>query len=111
MAAGDTRAFLQFEDSVRSSFDTAGATITFSIGAQPAPAVRIQNLGTATVWIGMGTQSTSSASVTTKGMMIAPQNQVGAIQIFRTGGNLKLAAFPVGATQSAILLVTAGEGL
>lgn len=111
MPVGGNNAFLQFGDSVRQGFDTAGATLTFSIGAQPDPAVRIQNLGTSTVWIGMGLQSTSSAAVTTKGMMIPPATQAGAIQIFRTGGNLKVAAFTVGATQTAILLATGGEGV
>lgn len=104
-------AFLQFENSVRGTPDTAGATITFCLGAQPAPSVRVQNLGTATLWIGMGTQGTSSAAVTTQGMMLAPANQVGAIQIFRTGGNLKLATFAVGATQTGLIVCTAGEGM
>lgn len=105
-------AFLQFEDSVvNTSVSTAGATLTFCLGAQPAPSVRIQNLGTATLWIGMGLQGTTSASVTTKGMMIPPGTQAGAIQIFRTGGNLKVSAFAVGATQTGILLATAGEGM
>jgi|SRR5688572_17586856 hypothetical protein len=111
MPAGDTRAFLQFSNSIRQTLDTAGATVTFSLGAQPDPAVRLQNVSTATVWIGMGLQSTTSASVTTQGMMIPPATQAGAIQIFRTGGNLKVAAFTVGATQTGILLVTGGEGL
>lgn len=110
MAVGQNYAFLQFSDSTRSSFDTAGTTITFSTGAQPDSEVRIQNVGTATVWIGLGTRSTSSAAVTTKGLMIPPSNQVGCLQIIRTGGNLTLAAFPVGATQSAIIVTTGGEG-
>jgi hypothetical protein len=106
-------AFLQFENSVRNAAvtDTAGQTITFSVGAQPAPSVRVQNLSTATIWVGMGLQSTSSAAVTTQGMAIPPASQFGAIQIFRTGGNLKLAAFCVGATQTGVLLCTAGEGM
>lgn len=111
MAAGDNRAFLQFSNSIRQGFDTAGATVTFSLGAQPDPAVRIQNLGTSTVWVGMGLQGTTSASVTTQGMMIPPATQFGAIQIFRTGGNLKATVFTVGATQTGIVLVTGGEGL
>lgn len=105
-------AFLQFENSVRNAaIDTAGATLTFCLGAQPAPSVRVQNLGTATLWIGMGTQSTSSAAVTTQGMMIPPATQAGSVQIFRTGGQLKLTAYSVGATQTGILLATAGEGM
>lgn len=110
MAVGEKYAFLQMGNSTRQTLDTAGATVTFSTGAQPNPEVRIQNLGTATAFIGMGQQGTSSASVTTQGMMIPPATQAGAIQIFRTGGELKVAAFTVGATQTAILLVTGGEG-
>ena len=110
MAVGQNYAFLQFSDSTRSAFDTAGTTITFSTGAQPDSEVRIQNVGTATVWIGMGTRSTSSAAVTTKGIHLPPANNVGCLQIIRTGGNTTLAAFSVGATQSAIIITTGGEG-
>lgn len=102
--------FLQLDNSVSQTVDTAMATVTFSIGAQPDPTVRLQNVGTATVWFGMGLQSTSSAAITTKGMMLAPQNQQGCIQIVRTGGNLKVALCTVGATQTGIVLVTGGDG-
>lgn len=102
--------FLQFDNSVIQTVDTTGATVTFSLGAQPDPTVRIQNLSTATIWIGMGSQSTSSAAVTTKGVMLAPDNRVGCLQILRTGGNLKVALFAVGATQTSSVLVTGGDG-
>jgi hypothetical protein len=111
MAVGEKYPFLQFGNSTRQTLDTAGATVTFSTGAQPDPEVRIQNLSTATAWIGMGLQSTSSAAVTTQGMMIPPATQAHSVQIFRAGGNLKVAAFTVGATQTAIILVTGGEGV
>lgn len=113
MSVGSKYAFLQYVNSTIKSVDTAGATIT--IGATstglPTTAVRFQNLGTATVWVGMGTQSTSSASVTTNGIPIMPVNNVGAVQIFRTGGALTVGAFTVGATQTGSILVTGGEGL
>lgn len=111
MAVGENFPFLQFGNSVVQSLSTAGATVTFSTGAQPDKQVRIQNLSTATVWIGMGLQSTSSAAVTTQGMMIPPATQAGSIQVFSTGGNLKVAAFTVGATQTTSILVTGGQGL
>ena len=112
MAVGEKFPFLQFSNSVRTAtIDTAGATITFSTSAQVDPEVRVQNLGTATVWIGLGTRSTSSAAVTTQGFMIPPATQVGSIQIFRSGGNSTLGAFTVGATQTGILLCTGGEGM
>lgn len=111
MPVGEKYPFLQFGNSTRQTLDTAGATVTFSTGAQPDPAVRVQNLLTATVWIGMGLQSTSSAAVTTQGMMIPPATQAHSVQIFRTGGNLKIAAFTVGATQTGVILVTGGEGM
>lgn len=111
MAVGEKYPFLQFGNSTRQTLDTAGATVTFSTGAQPDPEVRIQNVGTATVWIGMGLQSTSSAAISTQGMMIPPATQAHSVQIFRTGGNLKVALITVGATQTGIVLVTGGEGL
>lgn len=111
MPVGDKYAFLQFSNSVKQAVDTAGATVTFSTGTQPDPAVRIQNLSTATVWIGLGLQSTSSAAVTANGQMIPPATQAQSIQIIRTGGNLKVAAFTIGATQTTSILVTGGEGM
>lgn len=111
MAVGEKYPFLQMGNSTRQTFDTAAATVTFSTGAQPFTEVRIQNVGTATAWIGMGLQSTSSAAITTQGMMIPPATQAGAIQIFRTGGELKVAMCTVGATQTGIVLVTGGEGM
>ena len=59
MAVGEKFPFLQFSDSDgKTGVDTAGTTITFSTSAQPDPEIRLQNLGTATMWIGMGTRST-----------------------------------------------------
>lgn len=103
--------FLQFSDSTITAPSTAGATITFSTSAQTDPAVRLQNLGTATLWIGIGTRATSSAAVTTKGLMLAPANQQGCLQIIRSGGNATLAVFAVGATQTGSILTTGGEGM
>src|SRR3970040_1135845 len=111
MPVGDKYAFLQFSDSVSQSVNTAGATVTFSTGAQPDPAVRIHNMSTATVWIGMGTRSTSSAAVTGDGIMISPANNQVCVQVFRTGGQTTLAAFTLGATQTTSILVIGGEGV
>ena len=113
MAVGEKYAFLQYVNSVKQTIDTAGATIT--IGATstglPVNSVRVQNLSTATAWIGMGTQGTTSASVTSAGVSIQPTNQIGCVQVFRTGGALTVSAFTVGATQTTSILVTGGEGL
>lgn len=111
MPIGSNYAFIQYSDSAITTLTTAGATITFSTSAQTDPAVRIQNLSTATVWIGIGSRSTSSAAVTTKGIAVQPTNQVGCIQIIRGAGNATLAAFTVGATQTTSILTTGGEGL
>ena len=111
MPVGDKYAFLQFSSSVKQTVDTAGVTLTFSLGAQPDPAIRLQNLGTATVFIGLGTNATSSAAVTADGIMLAPDNRVGCLQIIRSGGETTLAAFAVGATQTTDILVTGGEGV
>lgn len=112
MAVGEKYAFLQIADSASASPDTAGATVTIGAsGAFPSSSARIVNAGTATLFVGLGTQSTSSASVTTKGMMIPPANNYGCVQVIRTGGNTKLAVFTVGATQTGKIYVTGGEGL
>ena len=111
MAVGEKYAFLQFSNSVVQSLSTAGATVTFSTTAQPNPSVRVQNLSTATVWIGLGTRATSSAAVTTQGIMVPPTTQYGCIQVIRGGGQTTLAAFTVGATQTTSILVTGGEGV
>ena len=111
MAVGEKYPFLQMGNSTRQVVDTAGATVTFSTGAQPNSEVRIQNLGTATIWVGMGLQGTSSAAITTQGMMLPPANQFGCLQILRTGGELKVGLCTVGATQTGVVLVTGGEGM
>lgn len=112
MPVGEQRAFLQLSNSAKpSAFDTAGITVTFSTSAQVDPEVRVQNMGTSTLWIGIGSRSTSSAAVTTQGICLPPANNVGCIQILRSGGYATLAAFPVGATQTALMLCTGGEGL
>ena len=111
MAVGDKFAFLQFSNSVKQTVDTAGVTVTFSTSAQVDRALRIQNLSTATVWIGLGSRATSSAAVTANGLMIPPATQAGSIQVIRTGGNAALAAFTVGATQTTSILATGGEGM
>lgn len=110
MPVGSNYAFIQYSDSTVTAPSTAGATVTFSTSAQTDPALRVQNLGTATLWIGLGSRSTSSAAVTTKGLMVAPANQVGAIQVIRSGGNATVAIFAVGATQTGSILTTGGEG-
>lgn len=110
MAVGEKYAFLQFSDAVSQAVDTAGATVTFSTGAQGDSAVRIVNASTATVYIGMGSRSTSSAAVTTKGYYMAPANQHGSVLVIRTGGHTTLAAFTVGATQTTTIKVIGGEG-
>jgi hypothetical protein len=112
MPVGDKYAFLQFSDSVKTAaFSTEGVTVTFSTGAQPDPSVRVQNLSTATCWIGLGTRSTSSAAVTANGIMIPPATQAQSMQIIRTGGETTLAAFPIGDTITTRILVTGGEGV
>lgn len=110
MPVGSKFAFLQMSNGAITTFDTAGTTITFSTTAQPNDSVRIQNLGTATVWIGLGSQSTSSAAVSTQGMMVPPATVVGSIQVIRSGGQTTLAAFTKGATQTAVILTVGGEG-
>ena len=110
MAVGEKYPFLQFSNSIKSTV-VGGATMTFSTGAQPDPEVRVQNLSTAVIWVGMGTRSTSSAAVTGNGVRIEKATDPGSIQIFRTGGNLKIAAFTENATHTIPLLVTGGEGL
>lgn len=110
MAVGEKYAFLQFSNSAKSTVDTAGVTVTFSTSSTVDPEVRVQNLSTATVWIGLGTRATSSASVTANGFMIPPATQAHSVQYFRTGGNATLAAFTIGATQTTSILATGGEG-
>src|SRR4051812_46727955 len=106
MPVGSNYAFLQYSDSTVTALTTAGATVTFSTSAQTDPALRIQNMGTATVWIGLGTRSTSSAAVTTKGLVIPPTGQPGCIQVIRAGGAATFAAFTLGATQTTTILST-----
>lgn len=110
MAVGEKYPFLQFSNSIKNTFAN-GVTFTFSTGTQPDPEVRVQNLSTAAVWVGMGTQSTSSAAVLANGMRVEKVGDPGCIQIFRAGGNLKIAAFTENATHTVILMVTGGEGL
>lgn len=110
MSVGERFAFLQFSDSAVNAISTAPVTITVALGAQPDPTVRIVNTGTATVWIGIGTRSTSSAAITTKGIMVPPASVFGSTVFIRTGGNLTLAACTVGATQTTTIITTGGEG-
>jgi hypothetical protein len=42
--------------------------------------------------------------------MVAPANQVGCLQVIRSGGNGTVAIFAVGATQTGSVLTTGGEG-
>jgi len=113
MAVGEKYAFLQFTNSANSTVDTAGVTLTIGASSTglPVNSVRIYNASTATVFVGMGTQSTSSAAVTGNGLIIAPTNQNGCIGVFRTGGATTLAAFTNGATQTTKIYITGGEGL
>lgn len=113
MAVGEKFAFLQFADSVIGTPDTAGVTLTIggTTTGLPNTALRVINGGTATLWIGLGSRSTSSAAVTTKGLMIPPANNYGCVQVIRTGGALTVAAFTVGATQTTKIIITGGEGL
>lgn len=110
MAVGEKYPFLQFSNSVKSTV-VGGATFTFSTGAQPDPEVRVQNLSTAAIWVGMGTRSTSSAAVTGNGVRIEKATDPGSIQIFRAGGNTTIAAFTENATHTLPILITGGEGL
>ena len=113
MTIGERYAFLQWSDSTSTSISTAPVTITYVTTALTDPAVRVSNVGTATVWIGFGARSTSSAAITTKGLMIPPAptstNAAPVFYFFRTGGGA-LAACCVGATQTTTILVTGGEG-
>lgn len=111
MAAGQKYRFMQLSASLTQTVDTAPVTVTFSVGAQPDSEVRIVNCSTATVFIGMAAQSTSSAAITAGMMLLPVSNGAGAIGIFRTGGNTKLAAVTVGATQTTVIRVTGGEGI
>lgn len=111
MAVGEKYPFLQFSNSVKQTVDTAGVTVTFSTSAQTDPEVRVQNLSTATVWIGIGSRSTSSAAVTANGIMIPPATQAHSVQVIRSGGVATIAAFTVGATQTGSILFTGGEGV
>ena len=107
MPVGDKYAFLQFSNTAKSAVDTAGVTVTFSTSSTVDGAVRIVNGGTATLWIGLGTRSTSSAAVTGSGMAVLPNT----VAVIRTGGNATLAAFTVGATQTTQISATGGEGM
>ena len=113
MAVGEKYAFLQFGASSSKTVDTAGATVTVNSGATglPATSIRIQNLGTATIWVAQGAQATTSASVTSAGIAIMPANQVGCLQVIRSQGGTTIVAFAVGATQTGSILFTPGEGL
>ena len=113
MSVGSKYAFLQWVTSQTGTVTTAGITLT--IGATttglPVDSVRINNLSTATLFVGMGTGYTSSAQVTTGGLILAPTNQYGCSGVFRTGGALTIQAYTVGATQTTGIWVTGGEGL
>jgi hypothetical protein len=110
MPVGDKYAFLQFSDSSQATFAN-GITMTFSTGAQPDPAVRIQNRSTAGVFIAMGpTRTTSSAAVVAKGIWL-PAEANGGTMVLRTGGETKLAAFTSNATHTVLICVTGGEGV
>ena len=113
MSVGSKYAFLQFSDSTSATVDTGGATLTIGSSATglPVESVRIVNASTATVFIGLGTRSTSSAAVTGTGIMFPPAGNPGAVGVIRVGGQTTLAAFTNGSTQTTKIYVTGGEGL
>lgn len=112
MAVGDKYAFLQMGNSIKQVVGTAGATVTFSAGSQPAHALRIHNIaGTIGCWIGQGTQATNSATVTSAGLFIGVPGNPDAYQVIRSIGSNTAVLFVTGTTETATILMTPGEGL
>ena len=111
MPVGDKFAFLQLSDSSSTVVSTVPVTLTVALTALPNQAANIRNNGTTAVWIGIGTRSTSSAAITTKGLYLPERTVYGSERVVRTGGQLTIAACCVGATQTTTIIVAGGEGV